>query len=167
MKKLLVLTALFGSALFASEAASHGTDIVPRTINFLIFVAILWYLVGDKVKKFFEQRKESIAKRFQEIEEKLKESKARKEALKAQVIEAKHMAQEIIETAKKEAELIEKKIKEQLEEEIALLQKHFEEFKVNEIKKTKQEAIKEYLNEIFDEIHISSEDAAKLVLKVA
>jgi F-type H+-transporting ATPase subunit b len=166
MKKILALISL-SAALFANEAASHGTDIVPRTINFLIFAAILWYLIGDKVKKFFQERRESIARKFQEIEEKLKESKARKEALKAQVSEAKHMAQEIIETAKKEAELIEKKIKEQLEEEIALLQKHFEEFKTNEIKKTKQEAIKEYLNEIFDEIHISSEDAAKLVLKVA
>ena len=168
MKKFLALSVLlFSGVVFASEAANHTTDIVPRTINFLIFVAILWYLIGDKVKRFFQERKESIAKRFQEIEEKLKESKARKEALKAQVSEAKHMAQEIIETAKKEAELIENKIKAQLEEEIQILQKHFEEFKINEIKKTKQEAIREYLNEIFDEVHISSEDAAKIILKVA
>jgi len=166
MKKLLLLGAVFSAFAFASEAAGH-TDIVPRTINFLIFVAILWYLVGDKVRRFFKERKENIAKRFQEIEEKLKESKARKEALKAQVNEAKQMANEIVETAKKEAELIEKKIKAQVEEEIALLQKQFEEFKQNEIKKTKQEAIKEYLEDIFEEVHLSSEDAAKLVLKAA
>jgi len=166
MKKFM-LGAILSTFLFASEAASGHTDIVPRTINFLIFVAILWYLVGDKVKKFFEERKEKIAKKFQEIEEKLKESKAKKEALKAQVSEAKQMASEIIETAKKEAELIEKKIKAQVEEEIKILQKHFEEFKVNEIKKTKQEAVKEYLEEVFNEVHISSEDAAKLILKAA
>ncbi len=167
MKKVTLLGAIFASALFASEAAAGHTDIIPRTINFLIFAAILWYLVGDKAKKFFAERKERIAKRFQEIEEKLKESKARKEALKAQVSEAKQMANEIIETAKKEAELIEKKIKAQVEEEIAILQKHFEEFKENEIKKTKQEAVKEYLDDIFKDVHITSEDAAKLVLKAA
>ncbi|NPA87487.1 F0F1 ATP synthase subunit B [Caminibacter pacificus] len=168
MKKLMLLGAVLSSFVFASEAMGGGhTDIIPRTINFLIFVAILWYLVGDKAKRFFAERKERIAKRFQEIEEKLKESKAKKEALKAQVNEAKQMAHEIVETAKKEAELIEKKIKTQLEEEIAMLERHFEEFKQNEIKKTKQEAVKEYMEEIFKEVHITSEDAAKLVLKAA
>ncbi|MEO1923206.1 MAG: F0F1 ATP synthase subunit B [Nautiliaceae bacterium] len=165
MKKLLLV--LSGVALFASEAASGGTDIIPRTINFLIFVALLWYLVGDKVKRFFAERRESIAKKFQEIEEKLKESKARKEALKAELEETKKLAEEIIKTARKEAELVESKIKAQVEEEITLLQKHFEEFKESEIRKTKQEAVKEFMEEILKDVHITSEDAAKLILKAA
>jgi len=165
MKKIALLS-VFSALLFASEAATQ-TDIIPRTINFLIFVAILWYLVGDKVRRFFAERKENIAKRFQEIEEKLKESKERKEALKAELNNAKKLAEEILENAKKEAEFIENKIKKQLEEEIKLLEKHFEEYKEAEIRKTKQEAVKEYLNEIFKDVHITSEDAAKLILKAA
>ncbi|WP_456470866.1 F0F1 ATP synthase subunit B [Caminibacter sp.] len=165
MKKLLLV--LSGVALFANEAANGGTDIIPRTINFLIFVALLWYLVGDKIKRFFAERRESIARKFQEIEEKLKESKAKKEALKAELEEAKKLAEEIIKTAKKEAELVESKIKAQVEEEITLLQKHFEEFKESEIRKTKQEAVKEFMEEILKDIHITSEDAAKLILKAA
>ena len=48
MKKLLVV--LIGTFLFASEGGE--TDIVARVINFLIFVAILWYLIADKVSKY-------------------------------------------------------------------------------------------------------------------
>jgi F-type H+-transporting ATPase subunit b len=166
MKKILLIS--FGvAALFASEAAGGHTDIVPRTINFIIFVALLWYLVGDKVKRFFAERKERIAKRFEEVEQKLKESKARKEALKNELIQTKKLAEEIRENAKKEAELIEQKIKAQIEEEIAILQKHFEEFKQNEIKKAKQEAVAAFMQEVLKDVHLSSEDAAKLVLKAA
>jgi len=68
---------------------------------------------------------------------------------------------------KKEAELLEKKIKTQVEEEIKILQKHFEEYKENEIRKTKQVAVKVFLEEVLKDVHLSSEDAAKLVLKAA
>jgi len=163
MKKLAILT-LISAAAFASEAAAH-TDIIPRTINFLIFVAILWYLAGNKIVNFFRQRRENIAKKFQEIEEKLKESKARKEALKAELENAKIKAKEIVENAKKEAELLEAKIKAQTEEEIKILQKQFEEFKKYETQKAKKEVVAEFLNEALKDIHITSEDAAKLILK--
>jgi len=164
MKKLALLIGLFSTFALASEAAAH-TDIVPRTINFLIFVAILWYLAGNKIVNFFKQRKERIAKQFQEIEEKLKESKARKEALKAELENAKIKAKEIIENAKKEAELIDKKIKDQVEEEIKILQKQFEEYKKYETQKAKKEVVEIFLEETLKDIHISSEDAAKLILK--
>jgi len=167
MKKIIALLGLFSAFAFASETAVHTTDIIPRTVNFLIFAAILWYLVGNKAINFFKQRKEKIASRLQEIEEKLKESKSRKEALKAELENSKIKAKEIIENAKMEAKYLENKIKTQTEEEIALLQKHFEEFKVSEAKKVKKEAVKEFLEEILKDVHIKSDEAAKLILKVA
>ena len=167
MKKIVALLGLFSAFAFASEAAAHTTDIIPRTVNFLIFAAILWYLVGNKAINFFKQRKEKIASRLQEIEEKLKESKSRKEALRAEFENSKIKAKEIIEDAKMEAKYLENKIKTQTEEEIALLQKHFEEFKVLESKKVKKEAVKEFLEEILKDVHIKSDEAAKLILKVA
>jgi len=166
MKKTALLTFVLSSVLFANEAAAH-TDIIPRTINFVIFVAILWYIVGDKILSFFKQRKENIAKQFQQIEEKLKESKARKEALKAELENAKIKAKEIVENGKLEAKHLEEKIKAQVEEEIAIMQKQFEEFKKLQTNKIKKEAVEEFLEEVLKDIHISSEDAAKLVLKVA
>ena len=166
MKKIIALVGVFSAFAFASEAA-HTTDIIPRTINFIIFAAILWYLVGNKAINFFKQRKESIASRLQEIEEKLKESKARKEALKAELENSKIKAKEIVKDAHNEAKYLEEKIKSQTAEEIALLQKHFEDFKVLESKKIKKEVVKEFLEEILKDVHISSDEAAKLILKVA
>jgi len=164
MKKLALFIGILSTFAFANEAAAH-TDIIPRTINFLIFVAILWYLAGNKIVNFFKQRKERIAKQFQEIEEKLKESKAKKEALKAELENAKVKAKEIIENAKVEAEVIENKIKAQVEEEINILQKQFEEFKKYETQKAKKEVVEIFLEETLKDIHITSEDAAKLILK--
>jgi len=161
MKKLLVV--LIGTFLFASEGGE--TDIVARVINFLIFVAILWYLIADKVIAFFRERKEKIAKKFQEAEEKLKETKEQKEILKAKLEEVKAKANEIVEDSKKEAEFIYNNIIKEAKEEVELYKKHFEEFKEIEIKKAKKEAIKEFLEDVLKDIHITSEDAAKIVLK--
>ena len=165
MKKLISFLGIFAVFAFASDI-SH-TDIIPRTINFIIFVAILWYLAGNKIKNFFKQRKENIAKKFTEIENKLKESKLRKEALKAELENAKVKAKEIIENAKMESEIITQKIKAQTEEEIKILQRQFEEFKKLEENKIKKEAVKEFMDKILEEVHISSEDAVKFILKAA
>lgn len=165
MKKLALLLTIFSVSLFAQDMAH--TDFIPRSINFIIFVAILWYLAGNKIVNFFKERRERIAKQFQEIEEKLKESKERKEALKAELENAKIKAKDIVETAKKEASLIEEKIKKSTEEEIKILERHFEEFKEAEKNKLKREVVKEFLDETLKDIHITSEDAAKIILKVA
>ena len=61
MRKILLIS-LGVAALFASEAASGHTDIVPRTINFIIFVALLWYLVGDKIKNYLAQNGFKVVK---------------------------------------------------------------------------------------------------------
>ena len=167
MKKALLI-ALLSAVAFASEAAANGgTDIVARTINFLIFAAILWYLVGNKAIAFFKNRKEEIASKFQEIENRLKEAKNRETALKRQLEEAKIKATEIIEDSKKEAEHIYNSILEETKAELEMLEKHFEEAKIAEIRKAKREAIKAFLEDVLKDVHLSSEDAAKLVLKVA
>jgi len=166
MKKVLFLTVFFSIGVFASEAAgSGGTDIVARTINFLIFAAILWYLVGNKTIEFFRKRKEDIANKFQEVENKLKEAKLKKEELRAKLEEAKIKASEIVEDAKKEADFIYNSVIKETKEELELMEKHFEETKVAEIKKAKREAVKTFLQSVLSDIHLSSEDAAKLVLK--
>ena len=59
--------------------ADGGYDIVPRTINFIIFAAILYYLIANPVKNAYKGRIEGIAARLDNIEQKLKESKAKKD----------------------------------------------------------------------------------------
>ena len=161
MKKLLFI--LIGVFLFASEGGE--TDIVARVINFLIFIAILWYLIAGKVINFFKERKEKIAKNFQEVENKLQKAREQKEILKARLKEAKLKASEIVDDSKKEAKFIYNNIIEKTKEEVELYKKHFEEFKEIELKKAKKEIIKEFLEDVIKDVHVSSEDIAKIVLK--
>ena len=61
MKRILLLgLALAPMALFAQEGAETDYDIVQRTVNFIIFAGILWYLLADKIKAFFADRTLSI-----------------------------------------------------------------------------------------------------------
>jgi F-type H+-transporting ATPase subunit b len=167
MKKIAVLSFIFSAALFAGESSISGTDIVPRTINFLIFVAILWYLVGNKAVEFFRKRKENIAAKFQEVENKLREAKAKKEELEAKLEEAKVTAKNIVEDAKNEATVIYNKIMEDGKLELIGMEKQFEDYKETEIRKAKREVVKTFLEDVLKDIHISSEDAAKFILKAA
>jgi F-type H+-transporting ATPase subunit b len=166
MKRLSVLIFVLNAVLWANESAS-GTDIIPRTINFLIFVGLIWYLVGNRIVGFFQKRREEIAKRFQEVENRLREAKAKKEELEAKLEDAKIKANEIIEDAKKEAQLIYNNLIEEAKLEIERMEKIFEDYKETEKRKAEKEIVREFLQDILKDIHISSEEAAKLVLKVA
>lgn len=127
MKKLLLASLFVSASLFASSGAEHGgTDIIPRTINFLIFAGILWYLLAKPVKAFFGGRAAEIATRLNSVQDKLRESKAQKEAAEARVEEAKAFAKELHETTEKEKGILKKQIETQAEKEIEVLVKQME-----------------------------------------
>ena len=124
MKKLLVMTLFVSASLFASSGAEHGaTDIVPRTINFLIFAGILWYLLAKPVKDFFNGRAKEIAGRLNSVQDKLRTSKEAKEAAEARVEEAKAFAVELQASTEKEKEVLKKHIATQCANEIEVLEK--------------------------------------------
>lgn len=130
MKKIIALMLLGTAALFASSGAEHGgTDIVPRTVNFLIFAGILWYLLAAPVKSFFTGRSQEIADRLNSVQEKLRESKELKEAAAASVEEAKVFATELQASTEKEKEILKKQIVKQCESELAVLDKQMEDKK--------------------------------------
>jgi F-type H+-transporting ATPase subunit b len=172
MKKVVITLGLVAVSLFANEHAAamehvsiSDTDFIPRVINFVIFAGILWYLLADKVKTFYADRSKSIADAFDEVENKLRESKAQKEALKAQVEEAHKKADDIINTAKQEVEIIKNKILENAKNEIEMLNKQFNDQKAYEESKMKQEVVEAYLNNLVKDIHLSSEEVANIVTK--
>jgi F-type H+-transporting ATPase subunit b len=124
MKKLLVMTLFVSASLFASSGAEHGaTDILPRTVNFLIFAGILWYLLAKPVKGFFTGRAGEIADRLNSIQDKLRASEAEKVAAEARVEEAKTFASELAATTEKEKDVLKKQIEAQSANEVAVLEK--------------------------------------------
>jgi len=171
MKKIIVTLGLVAVSLFANEhaAVTHvslsDTDFIPRVINFVIFVGILWYLLADKVKTFYSDRSKGIADSFAEVEAKLKESKQQREALKEEVKLANKKAEEIVNTAKKEADLLKNRVLETAKAEIEMLNKQFNEQKAYEETKMKKEVVELYLNNLVKDIHLSSEEVANIVTK--
>lgn len=147
MKKLLALFVLIAPAIvFAGEHGSGHTDIIPRTFNFIIFVGLAYYLLGDAVKSIFSARREAIAADFEIAQKKLKESMTLREEAKAKAANASRHADDLIALARHESEMIAEKITEQGKRDIILLEKHFEEFKHSEERKMVLRCVEEELS---------------------
>jgi len=122
VSRILVLILMISTAALASEG---GTDIVQRTVNFLLFAGLIWYLVAEPVKNFFASRSQGIADELNKVQEKLTESvNKKKEALK-KITDAEKFAEELLETAKKESKILNDTILNQCEVEIENLEKQF------------------------------------------
>ena len=124
MSKILLPLLFVSVSLFANEhAAEGGTDIVQRTVNFVIFAGILWYLLAEPVKNFFGGRSQDIADELQKVQDRLKESKQAKEAAEAKVVEAEKLAEEIIAAASKEGKILNEKILKQCDADLETMSK--------------------------------------------
>ncbi len=120
MGKILTLLLAVSSLAFASE---HGTDIVQRTVNFILFAGILWYLLAKPVKNFFGGRSASIAESLESVQKKVQESVQRKKDALAEISKAEKLAEEILENAKKESKVLNDSILAQCESDLENLEK--------------------------------------------
>lgn len=169
MKKLLLLgLALAPVALFASsEGGETDYDIVQRTVNFIIFAGILWYLLADKIKAYFADRTASIQGELDKVQETLKASKDKVEDAEKKLEEAKTIAAEIVETAKGDVDSVKKKVAEAVDSEIANLLKNFDERVKVETSKAKRQVVSEVLEELLSSKNVSltQDELANIVLK--
>lgn len=166
MKKLLLLTFLLSPlALFA--AGGTETDIVPRTVNFLIFAGIVYYLLADKIKGFLSNRTESIQAELDKVQATLDESKQRVADAEAELADAKRIATELVADANSSVEEIKTRISESFDAEIAQLNKLFDDKVTLEARKAKQEIVKEVLDELLsnDNLAISKENLSEIISK--
>ena len=162
--KLLLLIAV-PALLFGSEHGSE-VDIVPRTVNFIIFVTILYYLLNDKLREFFSNRKNEIQNKLKMVEEKLAESNKKVENAKAELEKAKELASDLVENTKNELDNIKQRVINKYEEEIKIIEKSFEERVELEAKKMKKEVVEEVLDEILkDGLSLNQKDLTNIVLK--
>ena len=125
MKHIFIM-AMIAAVTFASEHAEMAeveTDIVQRSVNFLIFAGIVYYLIAEPVKGYFTGRTAGIANELEKVQDRLKESKAAKEAASAKIDEAKKLAEEIMSSCKKENVIINEKMAIQLDFDLSNLEK--------------------------------------------
>lgn len=164
-KMFILLLTLMPFALFASDGAE--TDIIQRTVNFIIFAAILYYLLADKIKAFFADRTQSIQAELDKVQDTLKESEQKVEDAHKKLEEAKKLAAEIVSGANADIEKIKASIAKSVEDEIAHLEKNFDNKTEAELRKAKVAVVEEILNELLnnDNLDISQDELANIVMK--
>jgi len=164
-KIVLFMLAFAPLALFADEGAE--TDIIQRTVNFVIFAGILWYLLAEKMKVFFANRSLGIQAELDKVQDALKESNSKVDDATLKLDEAKKLAVEILNGANVDIDIIKSKVANAVENEIANLNKNFDDKIKIETRKVKKEVIQSVLEELLhsDNIGVSQDELANIVLK--
>ena len=169
MKKvLLTLGVLLAPlSLLAAQGAETDYDIVQRTVNFIIFAGILWYLLADKIKAFFANRSLSIQAELDKVQETLKASEDKVNEAQKQLDDAKKLASEIVENAKADVDSVKQKVAADVDNDIVNLEKNLEEMMKVETSKAKREIVEEVLEELLksDNIKLSQDELANIVIK--
>jgi F-type H+-transporting ATPase subunit b len=165
-KKIFTLLALAPLALYASDA-NVETDILERTVNFLIFISIIYYLLADKIKAFFSDRTQSIQAELDKVQEMLKASEDKVSEAKQEIENAKKIAAELVDSAKSDIESIKSKIEANVEQEIAFLSKSFDEKTALEARRVKKEVVESVLDQLLSDenIAVSQQDITNIILK--
>ena len=165
--KLRYMLLLLSPVLLLASGGGGETDIVVRSINFVIFASIMYYLLADLVKDAYKGRIAGIADRLNSIQVKVKESVTAKEAAQAKVEEAKANALVLVETSKKEAQLLSVKVANDTDVELQNLEKGFKEKTQIEKRRMARDVVAKVLDEMFDKdaISIDEEELVKIVMK--
>ena len=167
MKRILLLgLALVPVALLANEGAVE-TDLIQRTVNFIIFAGILWYLLADKIKAFFAERSLSIQGELDKVQDTLKASQDKVKDAQKKLEEAKKIATEIIDGAKADIDSVKQKVATAVDSDIVNLNKNLEEMMKVEISKAKKEVVTQVLEELLssENIKLTQQELANIVLK--
>ena len=114
---------MMSTIALASNAEHAGTDIVQRTVNFLLFAGLIWYLVAEPAKNYFASRSQAIEDEMQKIQDKLKESISLKKEAQAKITEAEKFAEQLVVSSKKENKILNDNIMTQCDVDLELLGK--------------------------------------------
>ena len=166
MKKIALLLLMLSPFALASGDVSD-TDILARTVNFILFFAIVWYLVATPLKNFFNSRSDSIADELDKVKQKLNESIAKKNEALDKITEAEKFAEELIANAKKENKILNDKIMSQCELDIESMAKQHGVVMEFEQRKMVTEVVEDILGEALEDSSNSfdKESMANVILK--
>ncbi|QOG11765.1 hypothetical protein [Arcobacter sp. FWKO B] len=167
LKYIFTIMALLLPAVVFAAGSGEETDTIQRIVNFIIFAAIIYYLLAHRLKAYFAGRTASIQAELDKVQDTLKASEAKVEEAKAQLENAKKLASEIVAGANLDVDKIKDSVSRNVTQEIAYMQKAFNEKLELELKKAKKEVVAEVLEELLSSqnIDVSNEELARIVLK--
>ncbi len=147
---LILLSPLCATGLDISQ-----TDIIERSLNFLLFAGILWYFLAKKLRAFLHSKSLEISKRLEGIQAQLKVSKENKKKLLKELEQAKEKAELIISDANKEAYTITQKYELQTKMDVENLIKNSKALMDLEVKKIKRELVESVFKDLRESKKVS------------
>ena len=167
MSRILVLTLMISTYAFASGAEHGETDIVQRTVNFLLFAGLVWYLVGEPIKNYFSARSEAISDELKKVQDRLDESIALKKEALAKISDSEKFAEDLAVTSKKENKIINDSIMAQCNLDVEALSKQHASLKEFEQRKMVRSVVEDVLNETLSQSseNFDREAMANVILK--
>ena len=135
----------------ASSAEGGSTDIIQRTVNFLLFAGLVWYLVAEPMKAYFNARSQSIADELKKVQDKLNETIALKKEALAKISDAEKYADALAISSKKENKIINDNIMVQCEVELENLAKQNISVTEFEQRKMVRTVVENVLNEVLSQ----------------
>jgi len=151
VSRILVIMLMISTCALASSAEHAGTDIVQRTVNFLIFAGLVWYLVAEPVKNFFASRSQGIADELQKVQDKLNESIALKKEVLTKISEAEKFAEELVQSSKKENKILNDNIMMQCDAELETLAKQHASLMEFEQRKMVRNVVENILDDVLSQ----------------
>ena len=167
MSRILITLLTLSTLALASDAGNAGTDIVQRTVNFLLFAGLVWYLVAEPVKNYFASRSQSIADELVKVQDKLNETISLKKEALAKISSAEKFAEELEVTAKKENKIINDNMMTQCEVELETLTKQHASLTQFEQRKMVRTVVEDVLNDVLSQSSdgFDKEAMANVILK--
>ncbi|MCX6052143.1 MAG: F0F1 ATP synthase subunit B [Campylobacterales bacterium] len=150
MSRILVFMLMISTYALASggSAEGAGTDIVQRTVNFVLFAGLVWYLIAEPVKNYFVSRSQAIADELKKVQDKLNETIALKKEALSKISDAEKYAEKLTASSKKENKIINDNMMAQCEVELETLSKHHTTLKEFEQRKMVRNVVKDVLNQV-------------------
>ncbi len=167
MSRIIVLMLMMSTLALASNAEHAGTDIIQRTVNFLLFAGLIWYLVAEPAKNYFASRSQAIEDEMQKIQDKLKETVSLKKEALARISDAEKFTEELAITSKKENKILNDNIMTQCDTDLELLSKQQASLMDLEQRKMVSAVVEDTLNEVLAQASDSfdKEAMANVILK--
>lgn len=166
MSRILVFMLMISTYALASSGNAE-TDIVQRTVNFLLFAGLVWYLIAEPAKNYFASRSNSIADEMKKVQDKLKESVSLKKDVLAKVVAAEKFATDLVISLKKENKVLNDAIMAQCESDIEIMIKQQAALMEFEQRKMVRSVVENTLNEVLSQSDDSfdKEAMANVILK--
>lgn len=164
--RLLFIFLLFCDTLFSYDNILD-TDIVARTVNFIIFATIMYVLINKPLKSFLQSRQNGISEEFTDYEDRYTLLKRQFQKAKDKYNGISTKSQEILKQAHEEAKEIEQIKLKELEQTLVNMKKSSKNYLINKQLLIKQEIVDNVINDIFksDELKLSSSDLINIVEK--